>query len=74
MQNSECRIVGSDASAAGGRYSELSDARRSGCASEQPAKPALSESQWQRSIKSRKSVSPKILSGTATGILLRKMI
>ena len=39
--------VGSDASAASGRYSELSE--------------------WQRSIKSRISVSPKILTGTATG-------
>jgi hypothetical protein len=38
---------GSDASAAGGRVSELSE--------------------WQRSKKSRKSVSPKIFSGTATG-------
>ena len=38
---------GSDASAAGGRYSE--------------------QSEWQRSTKSRISVSPKILSGTATG-------
>ena len=37
----------SDASAASGRYSELSE--------------------WQRSIKSRISVSPKILTGTATG-------
>ena len=27
-------------------------------------------SEWQRSIKSRKSVSPKILSGTATGKLV----
>ena len=28
------------------------------------------QSEWQRSIKSRKSVSPKILSGTATGTLV----
>ena len=42
--------MGSDASAAGGRFSELSE--------------------WQRSIKSRKSESPKILSGTATGKLV----
>ena len=28
-------------------------------------------SEWPRSIKSRKSVSPKILSGTATGIVRR---
>ena len=27
-------------------------------------------SEWQRSIKSRESVSPKILSGTATGVLI----
>ena len=40
-------VRGSEASAASGRYSELSE--------------------WQRSIKSRISVSPKILTGTATG-------
>ena len=39
--------LGSEGSAAGGRYSDPSE--------------------WQRSTKSRKSVSPKILSGTATG-------
>ena len=43
-------MVGSDPSAARGRYSEVSE--------------------WQRSKKSRKSVSPKIFSGTATGPLL----
>ena len=43
-------VRGSEASAAGGRYSELSE--------------------WQRSIKSRISISPKILSGTATGIYI----
>ena len=44
-----CNVIerGSDASAAGGRVSELSE--------------------WQRSKKSRKSVSPMIFSGTATG-------
>ena len=42
-------VHGSDGSAAGGRYSDLSE--------------------WPRSIKSRKSVSPKILSGTATDIV-----
>ena len=40
-------LMGSEGSAAGGRYSDLSE--------------------WLRSIKSRISVSPKILSGTATG-------
>ena len=59
---------GSEPSAASGRRSEVSDCRRSGVqASNRPAGAALSESQWQRSKKSRKSVSPKIFSGTATG-------
>ena len=59
---------GSEPSAASGRRSEVSDCRRSGVqASNRPAGAALSESQWQRSKISRKSVSPKIFSGTATG-------
>ena len=44
-------VRGSDASAAGGRFSELSDCRRSGVqASNRCKASALSESQWQRSV------------------------
>ena len=35
-----------------------------------PVAESREANEWQRSIKSRKSVSPKILSGTATGKLV----